>query len=188
MRSRKMLNSPMTRAAFSSAKPILVVQSLLMAALAGLIGCKSGRSQIDSEPRREMDAMEIHAWTWVSYTRPDGSLGFWDRFRVAVAEAFAGGGAFTSGRLTNPPSSSPVFCARTRTGMSAHLLKHRLACCIPGATRNLCQVSARTGFRGRIWIDSEGPRRFWRAKTFLMMRWWSKRGSRQRNWPGIESS
>jgi hypothetical protein len=52
--------------------------SLLIVALAGLMGCTSDRGQTDSRPHRQRDAMEIYAWTWVSYTRPDGSMGFWD--------------------------------------------------------------------------------------------------------------
>ena len=78
---RYICNKPTSRwaslRAFSSARPMLV-QSLLIAALAGLMGCKSGHGQIDSEPHRERGAMEIYTWTWVSYTRPDGSTGFWD--------------------------------------------------------------------------------------------------------------
>jgi hypothetical protein len=58
-----------------SARTILA-QSLLLAGVAGLMGCQSDRSAVDSKPREQGSA--IHAWTWVSYTRPDGTMGFWD--------------------------------------------------------------------------------------------------------------
>jgi hypothetical protein len=63
---------------FMSTKAI-AVQSLFISALAVLMGCKSDRSQMDSVSHREKkNAMEILTWTWASYTRPDGSKGFWD--------------------------------------------------------------------------------------------------------------
>src|SRR5689334_8408606 len=63
--------------AFSSAGPNLV-RGLLLAALAGLMGGKPAHGQIDSKPHQQKDAMEILTWTWASYTRPDGSKGFWN--------------------------------------------------------------------------------------------------------------
>ena len=52
--------------------------SLSLAALTVLLGCKSGRDQMASEPDREKDSIKILAWTWVDVKRPDGSKAFWD--------------------------------------------------------------------------------------------------------------
>ena len=60
-----------------TSRPILV-QSLFIGALTGLMGCKSDRGQIDSEPHRKKNVMEVNVWDWASYTRPDGSKGFWN--------------------------------------------------------------------------------------------------------------
>jgi hypothetical protein len=63
--------------AFWSARPIPVL-SLLIAALAVLMGCKSGPGQTEAKPRQERNALEINVWDWASYTRPNGSKGFWN--------------------------------------------------------------------------------------------------------------
>src|SRR5437773_945998 len=56
----------------------ILVLTLLIAALAAVMGCKSGLGQTNSEVHGEKEAMEIYTWDWASYTRPDGSMGFWN--------------------------------------------------------------------------------------------------------------
>jgi hypothetical protein len=70
-------NTSASKGGFSSASPILI-ETLLLAVLTGLMGCKSDRCQIDSETHRAKNTMEINTWDWASYTRPDGSKGFWN--------------------------------------------------------------------------------------------------------------
>lgn len=53
-----------------SATPIPVQRLLVIAALAGLMGCKSGRGPIDSTSHREKDAMETYAWTGNECDKP----------------------------------------------------------------------------------------------------------------------
>ena len=121
---------------------------VLVAALAGLVGHGSCLGQVDSKSPRKEGALEIPAILWQSYTRPNGSTGFWDPKPVIGMDA----------TLLNVLFSAQDKPDRVVYGGALHppkLLAEVLANCRPELTECHQHGVKVIGFANTIWFHPD---------------------------------